>query len=274
MSKDDYRLSAEQVHEFENQGYVYLNGYVPATTLTEVRGTISRWASNYAAEFNHDKFVVSSGPDLFDAGLVALRNENNEGAGRLYDAIKKMPPFMQWAIAQRHVETARTLLRSSDIGVASRGWGMRIDYPDNKHATQLHQDFVSQLCGPRAIVIWAPLRDVTAEMGPVVLFPGSHLEGVFPIQAMGVQSEDLIIRDESLLRNRFSHFAPEVKAGDAVVMDLMLLHESGNNLSHLPRWSMLTRLFDAGDSRSVRIGWRGGIQEGNVYSDSLLTEMG
>ena len=267
-----YRISEEEVSEFERLGFTYLKNYVPMETLNEIRESISRWVKNYGSGLELGDFVASSDPTEFDLGLVSLRQSSPGDAGRVYDAIKKMPPFMQWAADQRHVETARRLFRGGDVGIASRGWGMRIDYPnDQKHATQLHQDFVSQLCGPKGIVIWAPLRDVTLEMGPVIIYPGSHLEGVFPIENRGDSSQDIVINDESLVRGRFASKAPTVKAGDAVVMDFMLLHESGQNKSEIPRWSMLTRFFDAADSKSIQIGWRGGLQEGNVFSGDLFS---
>lgn len=268
METSPYELTENQVSDFRKLGYTYLEDYVPNAFLDPMRLMISEWSAAYAKEFGLGALPTSSSPDHFDDALLALREKDVPGAGRVYDAIKKMPLFMQWASDQRHVELTRQLLETEDVGVASRGWGMRIDYPhDTVHKTQLHQDIVSQLCGPRGIVIWSPLRDVTSEMGPVVLYPGSHLEGVFPVEARGSASQDFVISDEEALQSRFPSIAPEVKAGDAVVVDFMLLHESGFNASNRPRWSMLTRMFDAAEPRSIRIGWRGGLQEGNVYGD-------
>lgn len=275
METSTYNLSEDQLSDFKNLGYAYLKDYVSDGFLDSMRGMISQWSAAYAAEFGFGVLPTSSSPEQFDDALLGLRSKSVEGAGRVYDAIKKMPPFMQWAVDQRHVDLTRQLLGSENVGVASRGWGMRIDYPlDTKHVTQLHQDIVSQLCGPRGVVIWAPLRDVTADMGPVVMYPGSHVEGVFPVKALGNASQDFVIRDEDELRSRFPAIAPEVKAGDAVVIDFMILHESGRNISSRPRWSMLTRMFDAGDRHSIRIGWRGGLQEGNVYGDVADTIVG
>lgn len=268
MDGSAYKLTEEQFSDFKTLGYTYLNNYVSESLLDSLRATISEWTAAYAAEFGLGNLPTSSSPDHFDDGLLELRAQDARGAGRVYDAIKKMPMFMQWATDQRHVDLTRQLLESGSVGVASRGWGMRIDYPhDTAHKTQLHQDIVSQLCGPRGIVIWSPLRDVTSDMGPVVLYPGSHMQGVFPVEARGAASQDFVIRDEGALQSRFPAVAPEVKAGDAVVIDFMLLHESGFNSSSHPRWSMLTRMFDAAEPRSIRIGWRGGLQEGNVYGD-------
>ena len=268
MEAFTYRLTEEQLSDFKTLGYAYLENYVSKSFLDSLRATISEWSAAYAAEFGFGTLATSSSPDQFDDALLTLRKKDVAGAGRVYDAIKKMPLFMQWACDQRHVELARQFLDTENVGVASRGWGMRIDYPhDTKHKTQLHQDIVSQLCGPRGVVIWSPLRDVTSDMGPVVLYPGSHLHGIFPIEARGAASQDFVIRDETALQSRFPAIAPEVKAGDAVVIDFMLLHESGFNASSNPRWSMLTRMFDAAEPRSIRIGWRGGLQEGNFYGD-------
>ena len=268
MDASTYTLTEEQLADFKTLGYAYLTNYVSKSFLDSLRVTISEWSAAYAAEFGFGDLPTSSSPEHFDDALLALRAADIGGAGRVYDAIKKMPLFMQWASDQRHVDLTRQLLDTGNVGVASRGWGMRIDYPhDTKHKTQLHQDIVSQLCGPRGVVIWSPLRDITSDMGPVVLYPRSHLQGVFPVEARGASSQDFVIRNQGQLKSRFPAIAPEVKAGDAVVIDFMLLHESGFNASSCPRWSMLTRMFDASEPRSIRIGWRGGLQEGNVYGD-------
>jgi hypothetical protein len=268
MNSYVYPLSVDQRRDFHDLGYLYLSDYVPQSRLEDIRGTISKWTKAYADECNLGVIEISPHASDFDAGLLAMRVKNPEGAGIIYDGVKKMPPFMQWAADPRHVQLAVDLLASREIGVASRGWGMRIDYPgDTRHATQLHQDIVSQLSGPSAIVIWAPLRDVTADMGPVVLYPSSHKEGIFRVESRGPASQDLVIEQELELRRRFKSIAPEVRSGDALVMDFKLLHESGVNTSRFPRWSMLTRFFDARHSGSIRIGWAGGIQEGNHFKD-------
>lgn len=268
MSTATFDILPEQVDEFRETGVLHLLGYVEMEQLRRIRWTVSAWSAAFALQHWDLHLPVSDSPSDFDIGYTELRAVDPAGAGRIYDAVKKIPEFMQWAADPRHVALARLLLSSEQIGVASRGWGMRIDHPgDTKHTTQLHQDYVSQLCSPRGIVIWSPLRDVTSEMGPVVMYPRSHAFGVFPVDALGPNSQDLLVRDRTSLTERFASCNPEVRAGDAVAIDFLLLHESGNNVSSQPRWSMLTRFFDAGHQGAIQMGWRGGLQEGNNFTD-------
>ena len=60
---------------------------------------------------------------------------------------------------------------------------MRIDYPGDRYwKARLHQDYTSQLGSPNGIVCYTPLRKISKNIGPVVLYSKSHKRGVFDIK--------------------------------------------------------------------------------------------
>jgi ectoine hydroxylase-related dioxygenase (phytanoyl-CoA dioxygenase family) len=161
---------------------------------------------------------------------------------------------------------AQILLGTDFVGFANRGYGIRMDHPnEDKFLTQWHQDYVTQLCSQRGIVLWSPLRDVTLDVGPVMLCPRSHREGIFPIVRDGGGSYGLKIKDVGKIVDRYPSIIPEVKTGDLVVIDYMTLHSSLPNRSPGTRWAMISRYFDFLEKTGISHGWKGGLQEGNSF---------
>lgn len=262
------QISNSERAEFQSRGSLLLRGVMSQEFLSRFRGEVSKWSARLVEAVGRRPCPTSCEQDTFDANLVLLRHQAPVEAGHLYDAVKKIPLLMQWASAKELVGLAGELLGSADVGIASRGWGVRIDYPgDTSHRTQLHQEFVSQMCGPRGVVLWTPLRDVSKDLGPVIYYPGSHALGLLPLEIQGSESQGQRIYNEEAVRSSLTCEQPEVASGDLLVLDFFTLHESGSNVGGVPRWSLTTRLFDAGAQESIDMRWRGGIQEGNTVRD-------
>jgi len=116
-------------------------------------------------------------------------------------------------------------------------------------------------------VFCVPLRKIDAAIGPLAFYPGSHRDGVFPIEVAGAGSYGLRIHNEAAIESRYRPICPAVEAGDCLLMDFLLLHKSSPNRSRRTRWAMLTRYFDFTDETARRIGWVGGLQEGHPFNE-------
>jgi len=85
-----------------------------------------------------------------------------------------------------------------------------MDHPnEGKFLTQLHQDYVSQLCSQHGVVYWSPLRHTDQALGPVTVHLKSHNQGVFPIVKHENSSKGLQIANEDTLRSRFEAITPK-----------------------------------------------------------------
>lgn len=102
-----------------------------------------------------------------------------------------------------------------------------------------HQDWRSIQGSLNCLVVWIPLVDVSEEMGPLSVIPGSHLKGLLPS-----------VKDEW-----YAHVDPEytpddafisvpMKAGDALCFSAFLVHRSGVNTSDRIRYSLQYRYND------------------------------
>ncbi|MBM3514548.1 MAG: phytanoyl-CoA dioxygenase family protein [Alphaproteobacteria bacterium] len=259
-------LTAEDAEFFAEFGFIYVRDFYPAELfdrlLRELHELIGLVCEREGIGQPRPQFAASE----FDAGLALLLKRDRKLGGIVYEAAKKVPSHIQLVGHEVHTAACRSLLNARFPGFASRGWGLRLDHPaEEVYLTQLHQDFVSQLCSLRGLVFWTPLRRADAQLGPVVLYPGSHRHGVFPIQVKGSGSYGLRIHDEAQVERRFEPCCPEVDVGDCVIIDSLLLHKSSPNRSTRTRWALITRYFDFLEPVGQSIGWIGGLQEGHPF---------
>jgi ectoine hydroxylase-related dioxygenase (phytanoyl-CoA dioxygenase family) len=259
--------STDEADFFRKYGYIYVENFYDYQTeirpilkdIFQLIGMISEQNGISIAPRRFDR-------ENFDQGLPCLIRDHRPVVSTLYDAVKKLPNYVRLAASAKHDVYARSLLGSDFVGFANRGYGIRMDNPgEDQYATQLHQDYVSQLCSQNSVVLWSPLRDVAADMGPVVFYPGSHSAGVFPILKVAGGSQGLVIDGAEKLASQFPRLNPEVFTGDCILMHSLLLHESGRNRSARTRWSMISRYFDFTDATGRSINWKGGLQEGYSF---------
>jgi len=262
-----HKPKTEETDFFRKYGYLYVEDFYDyETEIHPIRENIFRLigmiSEQKGVSVAHRRFDEED----FDQGLSCLIRDFRPSVGTLYDAVKKLPNYIRLAASSKHDSYARLLLGSDFVGFANRGYGIRMDNPGEDHyRTQLHQDYVSQLCSQNSIVFWSPLRDVVADMGPLVFYPESHRSGVFPILKIGGGSQGLVIDGAESVVSQFPRLNPEVPAGDCILMHALLLHESGLNRSTRTRWSMISRYFDFTDATGRSINWKGGLQEGHAF---------
>lgn len=257
---------------YRDEGIVVLKNFVPPSTILQIRQRISELASKIALNRLSLEIEVSSDADDFDNGYRVLLERNPSLAGLVYDATKKIPQVVRWASGAELESCASALLGCENPLWAARGYGLRADSPGDKvHKTQLHQDFHSQLGGLPGVVFWTPLRDVALDMGPVIHWPSSHLRGVMPLEVKGQGSQDLLLDSEAVAEALSDAPTQDTSTvGDVIAIDYLLLHESGLNSSENIRWSLMSRWFDPSTDVSLRLGWRGGLQEGVLPDEELI----
>jgi hypothetical protein len=270
MYKTKLPLTKKDLDFFQDQGYLYVENFWNdndvAPVLNDIHRIIEILLLREDIESNRKKFNSAD----FDDGLHDLLRRNRALGGVVYDAVKKIPSYIKLAANDQFETISKFLLRTDFVGFVARGWGLRLDHPnEDEYNTQLHQEFVSQICSPRGVVFWTPLRDVYAEMGPIIFYPGSHKGGVYPIQIKGAGSYGQRIQDEKELEHQFSSVCQEVKKNDCLILDFLTLHKSSPNRSNKTRWASISRYFDYLDPLAKRIGWAGGIQEGGHFEKIL-----
>jgi hypothetical protein len=252
------------LEQFSTEGYLHIkNFYNIDSEILPIQRDIYRLIGIILNSIKEPISRSNFSTETFDDGLQFIVKNHRHLASILYDSLKKLPSYCRLANCEKHQEIAEFLMPGSFVGYANRGFGIRMDHPEeDRFLTHWHQDYVTQLCSPRGIVFWSPLRTVTKEMGPIQLCPKSHVSGIRPISIVGDGSEGLRITNEKTTIGMYDSICAEVSVGDMLILDFLTLHRSTQNASHKTRWAMISRYFDYLNPTSIANGWKGGIQEG------------
>jgi ectoine hydroxylase-related dioxygenase (phytanoyl-CoA dioxygenase family) len=258
-------MTSSTIEEFDKNGFAVFPGfYDRQTEIAPIQERIRRIVKVVA-----DKYGVAAStmtPEVaMTTGWIQVAAANRSWGGEIYDAVKQIPEFVSLAASAKNTRLFETLRRGSVPGFATAGCGIRIDAPgEHKYRAMWHQEFPAQMYSLDGLVFWSPLLPMTAEMGPVELAIGSHREGLVPVfeddEGIGrTGAYALRLEREAERIAQYQRAAPLTAPGDLVVLDFLLLHQSGKNLSTHPRWSMQFRMFNFLDPVGTRLSWRGGM---------------
>jgi ectoine hydroxylase-related dioxygenase (phytanoyl-CoA dioxygenase family) len=137
--------------------------------------------------------------------------------------------------------------------------------PGSDFEVPWHQDGINddiELDPNRSLAVWLALSDATAANGAVEVLPGSHSRGYLPYarQDAGAPAAG---RGRALAAQPPHDSGPPitvpVSAGEALAMDVRLLHRSGANTTDQPRVGLNIRYVAPGAFRrgdpTKRPGW-------------------
>jgi hypothetical protein len=206
--------------------------------------------------------------DNFDAGYLELIAINRDFGGEVYDLVKQIPSFLR-LISSKKAEKLFCDLRNTDApGIGAASYGIRIDNPyEDKFRSQWHQEFLFQPQSLDGIVFWTPLLPMNADMGPVIVCPKSHKDGLCVYSkskayANKIGAYKIGIKDEDAVVAKYNKIAPLTSPGDLILMDFLTIHQSGFNTSHRSRWSIQSRFFNYKEETGMRIGWKASVTAG------------
>ncbi len=275
MTDHETILSSCPRDDFATKGYVVLPQFYDieldiAPIQEGIRAIVALLCDKYGIDA-----PTATSHDAMTKAYPALIARNRAWGGEVYDAIKQIPAFVRLVTKADNDALFETLRPGSVPGLAAGGYGIRIDNPgEEKFRAQWHQEFPSQLRSVDGIVFWTPLLPVTQDMGPVQIAEGSHAEGLVPVyeddagaDKAGAYALHLDRAEERLAR--YKHVAPLSEPGDLILMDFLTLHQSGHNISSMPRWSIQFRYFNFADPLGLRIGWTGSFAAGVNFADVI-----
>jgi hypothetical protein len=263
-----------QLDWLNRDGFVVIPGFYDLETeVAPIQQGIQRIVQLVAGKYGID--APASTPDeAMRLGYPAIVAVNRAFGGEIYDAVKQLPAFVALVGGSRNADLFTALRPGAMAGVAAGGYGIRIDNPaEAKFRALWHQEFPAQLRSLDGLIFWSPLLPVTEDMGPVGICAGSHKEGLVPVYEDDEPDRSgayaLRLQNEAEIVARYPRVAPLTNPGDLIIMDFLVLHESGHNVSAWPRWTMQLRYFNFNDPVGVRIGWKGSFAAGEKFGDIL-----
>jgi len=259
---------------FYDNGYLIVKNFYNKKTIYQIKKDIYEISLEIYKKFNQNFSPKKFRADNFDEIVLRAKKENiKEVTSAVYDACKKIRGFYKLMGDRRLHNIAEELMGSKRLGILPGGFGMRIDYPNDKFwKAKLHQDYTSQLGSPNGIVFYTSLGNTTKKKGAVVLYTKSHTKGVFKTKKdlVSVQKKKtydpytIQISKNELKKYKIKHLV--LKETDLALFNFMLLHKSGTNTSNKIRWSMVHRMFDFSHDQAISQNYIGGLMEGNIFN--------
>lgn len=265
-------ISPQQIETFHQDGFLLIEGFYDiAKEIQPVKNAIHTIVGLVIDQYHPD----IAHPDFpFDAGYKELISRNRALGGIIYDAVKQIPEFVQLVASPKNIEVMKKIRQTYAVGIAKNGDGIRINNPhEAKYMAPWHQEFPSQFRSLDGVVFWAPLHDISAEMGPVEICIASHKDGLRPVYYENPELKGtaygLALWDAENVVAPYRKTAPLAKEGDLLLMDFLTLHRSGYNSAQDARWSIQLRYFNYQNPIGRQIDWAGGFVSGKSITDVM-----
>ena len=234
-------LVTSEVHEqYEEQGYWIAPKLFEPEQIERLRGAQERlWSSDY----DHD-LPSQYGIQKIDQESPSVRQQCN-GFWQMDEIRKAVTAPLIGAIGGR--------LMHSDI---VRLWHDQVVYKpglgpegacESAGNIGWHQDYGHWQCSStkNMCTAWIALQDITMDMGPMLMIPGSNKWGLLE------GSNTFGQKDLSALREKFSSQTHEswqptpclLEAGQVSFHHALTLHGSGPNLTHEPRMCVISHMM-------------------------------
>jgi hypothetical protein len=256
----------DAVQRYEDDGLALFPGFLDVPTfLTPLWAQIREVIDMGRAECG---LAASEGKE-FDSGLPELVKTNRKVAGKVYDAVRKLPAYYAVANSAAVWELVGRLMSTDLPGWYAQGSGIRMDHPgEDRFLSPWHQEYPSHLNSLDLLTLWIPLVPVDETVGSVIFCPGSQREGLLPVylddplnaNRNGSQATEVADLDRYLAR--YPETSMDTTPGDVVALHGLTLHRSRPNRSDRTRWSMQLRYFNFRDEDGRRTFWTGGMLAG------------
>jgi len=215
-------ITPEQVHFFNDNGYLVVSGIVDAEELAWMRAAYDRIFDAKAGREHGDQFdLAGTDEDDVEARLPQILSPS-----------KYAPELLEGKFRERVLAVAHALLGND----AELGGDHAILKPAKTGAeTPWHQDeaYWDPSFDYRSFSAWIPLQHVTVENGCMWFIPGSHKLEVAPHHSIGHDPRVHGLEAEGIDTSRA--VACPIAAGYATFHLSRTLHYTGPNLSNGPR---------------------------------------
>jgi hypothetical protein len=227
-------VTPEEVAHYQEYGWVKLQGFVRAETVTLIlKAALERMGE----DADSNAVIETIGPGV----EKKIAYFNAEYGGGLEN-----PPVR--SLIEHVGKNAKSLMsRSRPVGVRYFSDFYAPKLPSSKQTrhggngpTSFHQDFTNfSVDRTGGMTFWVALEDYGPEFGTMSFVSGSHRLGVLGNYRTYQKGEDLLDIYPNL-RNELKISEPMFyAAGDVTVHSHMTAHGAGANLTNRPRWAYL-----------------------------------
>jgi ectoine hydroxylase-related dioxygenase (phytanoyl-CoA dioxygenase family) len=247
------RLSAEQVAQFDRDGYIVVDGFFNDDDLQPVIDEINHEVNTRAKELVAKGELSQTFSECgFERQLAMISRETDKVALSIWNGGLAGPAFFNLIRNPKLLDIAESLCGPELI--ASSVYRLRPKIPNYSYgAVPWHQDsgYTEPYCDKALMLtVWLPLVDANQKNGCMWVIPGVHKQGIVR-HASRKGKPYLIIPQNDLPKGKA--ICAEVKKYGALFLTNMTPHASFDNSSDIVRWSMDLRYQSAALPTNAKI---------------------
>jgi ectoine hydroxylase-related dioxygenase (phytanoyl-CoA dioxygenase family) len=230
------------INKYTKNGYLIQKNLIEKNRLHLIISSIKSLLLKYI------KKTVRKNKSI-DEQLIYLRKINKSKFGILFDSLQTLAINYKILTSTKVLNKIASLLNVDVASITLTDVALRLDPPiDQKNSLGWHQDssyFRQNDKGLNGAVLWTPVTYITEEMGWLEFLKDSHKMGSLKIKRN--KSSKRVINNKKM-KNFKKILKCDLKLGDALLMNMDMVHRSGKNNSNKFRISLIGRYHNMSSS--------------------------
>ena len=216
------------INDYQQDGFVVFPKLVKEDQISELvssfRAVVSRLTSKDVLDCSLDELIET---------YSQLRSNNPTASGAVYDSMTASLSVQSLFTSREIISRVSALMKVSETQLSHFFRCMRLDPPgENLNELGWHQDFQdsdhASVNAVDGLTVWIPLTHVGPDKGSMEVCYASHNERIGSVKVEGSLSENRskAIHIDSSEADKFKRLVIEIEPGDAVFMNMNVLHRT------------------------------------------------
>ena len=231
------------ISNYKKNGFILIKGVLNKSDFKELHQSIVRIFNKFSKkkinknDLSHIKL---------NKALIELRKKNPKKFSYFFDSLQTTTSILKFWTSDKVLKIVKYISNEKLQCFSATDLLLRVDSPvDEKNKLKWHQDsgyFRQNKNGVNGINCWAPLVNLTLDMGPLEILSKSHNLGLVKVKKKRSKNYGSLQRTlPKTLTNKYKIINYEMNMGDILFMNMDLVHRSGSNVSSKFRFSALCR---------------------------------
>ena len=240
-----YIIKSKDVNFYHKNGYILVRKIFDRKNISLVKQSID---SALIKIFNKDFPKLNK--LSFHKKLIFLRKKKPKSFSTLFDTLQTSSSIYN-LINEKLIFTVSKLLKQKKQNLTMTDIGIRLDPPnDDRNTLAWHQDssyYRQNNSGKNGLVVWSPVIKLEKNMGTLEFIKDSYKIGTLNVKKKKSKkrfgSSKREIKPE-ILKKFKKIVTSNVNVGDALIINLDMVHRSGINSSQNVRVTFLSRFHN------------------------------
>ncbi len=236
MKEKSTLIISQAIKDLKINGFAVINSYLSdAIEIERFKHKLYKLVCIKAKQYNIK--IPKESSSSINQAIMELDAINNKIGAFLNDALNATPELLQLLSSEKIVSLAEAVIGDKDSSILTNNCRARIQIPGHDDIANLpwHQDshYNNLYKYNNSIAIWTSISDINEEAGPIVFKKGSQIFKQLPKIEFKKPNNQIVytISDEYTNHPDFPEYSVPTQSGDVVLIDMNIIHRSGENKS-------------------------------------------